>query len=270
MKYRRMILLVLIAGLLSASSFSGVGRASPMLGEPGKAGCMVCHGDSNLVKIENNKKVTLFIDVKAIEKTPHRRVGCTSCHTNFGYELNFHEGPVKDSKRIAGLACQNCHFKEYQVYRTSIHGKKALAGDPKGALCSDCHGAHGLIHYVKKKKGSYEEFRASIRKFEVCAKCHKEKYVSYNDYYHGRAFKLGAPDAPVCWDCHSFHKVMPVKEPGSTLSKGHIVKTCGKCHKKATKDFVKYGVLVHKKGEYEEKNLLMRILKTIFPWLRRM
>ena len=66
----------------------------------------------------------------------------------------------------------------------------------------------------------------------MCARCHPDEYESYDDYYHGAAYKRGATDAPACWDCHGAHDVLPTSDPNSLMSEQNRADTCGQegCH----------------------------------------
>ncbi len=94
---------------------------------------------------------------------------------------------------------------------------------------------------------------------EVCGECHTKGAETYADYYHGAAYKEGAPwDAPACWDCHGAHLVLPASDRNSPVHPDNLVKTCGQdgCHVDANEEFVKYASLIHGKQEALEENPL--------------
>jgi hypothetical protein len=236
------------------------------MGRPGYSGCLVCHGDKNLSKIEGTQKRSLYVDPVVIEGSVHKDLACSDCHVGFSNEP--HQGQYKDYLRAASIACISCkdHQKQKDVYGKSTHGQKALLGDPKAATCGDCHGSHD-IKSLKKDKAYKAEFRRQAK--EICGKseCHLKWWNSYNDYYHGRAYKRGASDAPTCWDCHGVHKEIPVKEPAATVSEQNLPKTCGQCHQGASAYFVKYAPLVHGEGVIRTENPVMRIIISILSWI---
>lgn len=232
----------------------------------GRSGCLVCHSDRDAVGVVNGKTRSIFVDEALFVRSPHKDLTCLSCHLDFSYS---HPVEVADYKKVAGLACSTCHTHNKQSvdYRASAHGRLALSGDPKGgATCGDCHGAHD-IESLKKNKAYKAEFRASAKK--VCGRCHYKYYELYNDYYHGRAYKRGAPDAPACWDCHDYHTVFPSKETASSVSSKNIAKTCGRCHRGSTKKFAEYAPLIHSRKQVEEKNLVLRYKNLAFEWIGR-
>jgi hypothetical protein len=85
----------------------------------------------------------------------------------------------------------------------------------------------------------------------MCGGCHGTETLSYADYYHGAAYKKGAPDAPACWDCHATHKVLPSTDRNSTTNKDKIIDTCKKCHADPRDGYVDYAQLVHGKQQVQ-------------------
>jgi nitrate/TMAO reductase-like tetraheme cytochrome c subunit len=229
----------------------------------GRAGCLVCHSDKNAVGVIGGKTRSIFVDEALFQDSPHKNLSCLSCHLDFSYS---HPVEVADYKKIAGLACSKCHSHNKQAidYRASVHGRLALSGDPKGgATCSDCHGAHDIIG-LKDSKANKLQIRSSAK--EVCGNCHADFYKAYNDYYHGRAYKRGASDAPACWDCHDYHTILPAKEGNSSVSKINLAKTCGRCHEDSSKRFTEYARLIHGRKAVEEKNLVLRYKILAVEW----
>lgn len=235
------------------------------IGQAGRSGCLTCHGDQNLVKLKDGKRVSYFVNMAVLRSSVHQNLDCLNCHVGFGYEPG-KEHP-QDWKRIAGLACKNCHLAEYEPYRQSVHGRLSLSGDPKGgASCADCHGSHD-IESQKTQEGLLS-IRASSEQLCGKSECHADAYESYNDYYHGRAYKAGAPDAPTCWDCHGTHKVLPGNDDSSAVSmakitensKNNLAKTCEKCHPDSSNTFAEYGKLIHGSTEVRKQNIAMYYL----------
>jgi len=109
--------------------------------------------------------------------------------------------------------------------------------------------------------------------YRVCARCHNSptspggaRYDSYNDYYHGKAYKQGAPDAPACWECHGSHDIQPSSDPASLMSTKNRGATCGQegCHKGSNEEFGEQAKeLIHQKVQAEESNPLLRLIANI-------
>ncbi|MFH1736854.1 MAG: multiheme c-type cytochrome, partial [Actinomycetota bacterium] len=182
----------MLVGLFTTQAPALAAPTDFTIGIPGKTGCLVCHGDPKLTQVK--AKRSLYISDTELMSSVHKDLACVKCHTDFSTRnaSQSHQGPKTDSRKIAGLSCKNCHEHESQlkIYDTSVHGRKALGGDPKAATCADCHGSHA-IKSLKKNKAYAAKFRMNAK--EICGKCHQKYFESYDDYYHGRAYKMKAP-----------------------------------------------------------------------------
>jgi len=90
---------------------------------------------------------------------------------------------------------------------------------------------------------------------EQCGRCHETEAETFFDTYHGKVSRLGESGAAKCYDCHGTHDILRPREPGSTLSRDHVVETCGKCHEGSHRRFA--GYLTHATHHDAEK----------YPWL---
>jgi hypothetical protein len=232
------------------------------IGEPGQSGCYVCHGDPKLVKLYGGKLKSFFIDKKKMDAGPHKDIACTACHRDFG-NAN-HVVKSADWRIAASLSCIRCHThrKQYTDYARGKHGQLALAGklgknNRRAATCGDCHGGHDIIRLKNNPAGRYQ-IRAQA--YTICGGCHQDYWRSYGDYYHGRAYKSGTPDAPPCWDCHGYHDVKPSSDPNSLVAQKNLPKACGKCHAGANINFVQYANLVHGKEKELKANVALQLL----------
>ncbi|MDP2212183.1 MAG: hypothetical protein Q8J63_10650, partial [Candidatus Aquicultor sp.] len=194
------------------------------------------------------------IDLRNIN--PHKSLACVACHPNF-------EGSTKDLedagwKEVAKRTCSQCHShkKQHEIYAKSVHGQLALSGRTgkrgrSAPACGDCHDAHATLASNKKPQ-TLAEMRTHAK--NICGDCHKDYWESYNDYYHGKAYKAAAPDAPACWDCHGYHDIQPSRNPKSRISAKNLPKTCSSCHAEAELKFVEYGKMVHGKKAEQGKS----------------
>ena len=232
-------------------------------------GCLACHSNQSLSKFRDGRQVSLFIDPNIIGNSMHKNIACIDCHTNFSYEEHPAKSPT-DFRKVAGLACMKCHPYQAYLYKNSVHGNLALqnklgkiAGkSAQPALCSSCHGFHDI------QSPRFDPYKSKFRAAggrQVCGKCHTDRYASYRDYYHGKAYKNGANDAPVCWDCHSNHRVLKAKDPDSAVNSDNLTKTCGKCHIEPTPIFTSYAGLIHGRATIVGNNPIVRLVRAIFP-----
>jgi hypothetical protein len=224
----------------------------------GKSGCMVCHGDRNLVRVQGTQAVSYWIDESVIRESAHAGIMCTGCHTDFSYKAP-HSEAGEDWRDTAKLACKNCHTDAYNLYSVGIHSIVALPGqegDPNAdakPLCGDCHGAHDIQMLTDNPEGR-EALHA--RGQEVCGICHKNEWESYDDYYHGAAYKRGAPDAPSCWQCHGYHDTYSPSDRRSLVANGHLAATCEQCHSEVDEGYLSYTDLIHGRRDVLEDNWL--------------
>ncbi len=171
-------------------------------GDPDAPNCISCHGSVH--QIQSSSDPTSLVAKKNLPDT------CASCHSNQQF-LSRHKIPFAHP---------------VELYRQSVHGRAVADGNGAAATCSDCHGSHGIL--PSKDAGS------KINHFNVpatCGQCHSEIAKTYSESVHGEAMKAGAPDAPVCVDCHGEHLILEPERPGSPVSASRVsIATCGRCH----------------------------------------
>jgi hypothetical protein len=263
---------ILLNFLAAVPAFAAQNVLKFTIGVPGKTGCLVCHDDPNLVKIEAGKTKSLYVSPNDFRKV-HRDLTCLDCHLDFTYKSI--KPSREDWRIIAGTACKNCHDEKkgidhrrnYEDYRESIHGKKLLLEkNPKSPSCAGCHGYHGK-RPIRKLSDKKEMLKFRKEAYRVCGNCHQEYWDNYNDWFHGKAYKHGAPDAPPCWDCHIAHEILPSKDPKSPTNKTRIAEQCGKCHDGSDIYFAEYASYIHKRNKLIESNPVMKILLAVRDWL---
>lgn len=229
----------------------------------GKSGCMVCHADPNLVRLQGDRFVSYWIDGGVLDGSAHAAVMCTGCHVDFAFKAP-HNIEQIEWQRTARLSCKNCHQEQFDAYSNGVHslsikpGEELTEADYDKPLCGDCHGSHGIEVLTDNPDG-----RAALhdRGYEVCGKCHEDEWESYDDYYHGAAFKRGAPDAPSCWDCHGYHDILPSSDRRSMVSDRGLQQTCKQCHPDANEEYVSYAGLVHGAQKEIEANPLYDLVQ---------
>ena len=96
----------------------------------------------------------------------------------------------------------------------------------------------------------------------MCGKCHVKDTASHNDYYHGAAYRDGAPDAPACWDCHGTHKVLPKTDRQSSVYPDRLYDTCHKCHQDPRDGYVAYAQMIHGKQQVLDANPLYAFISS--------
>lgn len=234
----------------------------------GKSGCTVCHADPNLVRAGETSTTSLFVDTMVLSESAHKDTPCTGCHIDFAYKVP-HDNITDQGEKwreVAKLSCKNCHANEFSSFTAGVHSPANRPGEDASAtaaarraqgkptvkpLCGDCHGGHSIPS--KEDSGALAAYQASA--LEVCGECHAAEKDSYSDYYHGAAYRNGAPDAPACWDCHGAHDILRADDRKSLVSETMLTETCsgeGACHAgEVSEDFVAYAPLIHRRDEIQ-------------------
>lgn len=153
------------------------------------------------------------------------KASCNQCHATHDFSVPPKGTPERNTWRltIPQTCGAQCHEEQLEEYEGSAHGKKVIGeGDPKGAICTDCHSTHAIVG------ASSEPFK--IRNVEACGQCHQEELKSYRDTYHGQVNKLGFTYTAKCANCHGSHGILGPKDPDSKVHLDNRLKTCRSCH----------------------------------------
>jgi hypothetical protein len=141
---------------------------------------------------------------------------CGRCHSNAAFMRNYNPRLPVDQE---------------DKYATSVHGQRLAKGDENVAVCTSCHGVHGILPVTLPRSPVYATNIPS-----TCNHCHGDaalmapygiptnQYEQYRKSVHGVALLVnGDLGAPACNDCHGNHGAAP---PG-VESLAHV---CGTCH----------------------------------------
>jgi len=209
--------------------------------------CMTCH--SAMEEAEGTKGPATLI--KNDVHIAHG-LSCADCH---GGDRSSDDPTIAMSKakgfkgKPARTAipkfCANCHANpdimrkfapaqrvdQYELYQTSVHGKRLAAGDTNVATCIDCHSVHD-IRPVKDGMSPVHPLHVA----ETCSRCHSDKlkmapykiatdqFEEYRSSVHWEAMtKRGDLSAPSCASCHGNHGAKPPDVES-------VAAVCGTCH----------------------------------------
>lgn len=141
---------------------------------------------------------------------------CGSCHSNAAYMLRY---------------APNIPTDQLSQYRTSKHGLALAKGATDVAVCSSCHGAHGVRPPSDARSPVYP-----TRVVDTCARCHADvalmnrygikgnEVEEYKKSVHYAALtEKNDLSAPTCKSCHGAHGATP---PGVDS----VANVCGTCH----------------------------------------
>ncbi len=225
--------------------------------ESKESSCINCHVSSDWVS-----DTTIAVNFMSGDIHRNMGLGCVDCHGG-DPKHGFAEGdadlamnPAKGYKSPPSRFkvpefCAGCHsdieyMKKYnpklstdqlKLYKTSVHGKKLYAKrDTKVAVCTDCHGVHGMLPASDSRSKIYHN---NIP--ETCRECHSDeeymkgyKYLGrqiptdqYDEYaksVHGvMVLEKGDNSAPACNNCHGNHGATPPNIASVSAA-------CGECH----------------------------------------
>jgi predicted CXXCH cytochrome family protein len=185
-------------------------------------GCQDCHGGNPGTEDIDKAKDKSFKGTPKRERIP---AFCGECHADAARMRSYNP-----SLRVDQL----------EQYWTSRHGQRLKAGDTKVAVCTDCHGVHG-IQTAKFPKSS--TFPWNIP--QTCGRCHADKDLmagykipasqldDYKASVHATAlFEKKDLQAPTCNDCHGNHGAFPPEA-------GSVGGVCRQCHPSAGELFLK-------------------------------
>ena len=179
-------------------------------------------------------------------------LSCADCHggdrtaDDPTEAMNPRKGFVgKPARTAIPKLCSNCHSSpdfmrkfrpqqrvdQFELYQTSVHGKRLAAGDDTVATCVDCHSVHN-IRPVKDALSPVHPLRLP----ETCAHCHADQqkmakygiptnqFEDYRTSVHWNALKIrGDLSAPNCASCHGNHGAKPPQVES-------VASVCGSCH----------------------------------------
>ena len=175
--------------------------------------CSDCHGgnpatdDVEQAKDKTFRGVPRGKDVVAV---------CARCHSDAAFMRRYNPAlPVDQAEK----------------YATSVHGQRLAGGDTKAAVCSSCHGVHGILPADRPRSLIYPRNLPA-----TCNHCHgdaaymapygipTDQFAKYRASVHGVALLTrGDLGAPACNDCHGNHGAAP---PGVE----DLSRVCGLCH----------------------------------------
>ena len=228
----------MLHALLVAAGLALASASAPLLAQAkpaGQEGCVVCHG-------KEAHELATSIHARAV-------LTCTSCHGGDPTAMEVASAHGKELKKPKAPrevleSCGSCHSDvqrmrayglrtdQLSLYWTSKHGERlAKDGDPNVAICTSCHGTHGVL--------KVSDTRSPVHPFNqvaTCGRCHADEKLmakygleadlveQYRHSIHGKALLEDAhPAAPSCAVCHGSHGARPPRV-------SDIEQVCGQCH----------------------------------------
>jgi cytochrome b subunit of formate dehydrogenase len=177
-------------------------------------------------------KTSLHARPNADDKT-RPNASCVNCHDAHSFQMPGPKGTLKNGRHRMAIpqVCGSCHEEQLESYQKSIHwAKNTEFADGRAAVCTDCHSAHLVTNT------SADQFKVDIS--TSCGNCHKERFNTFKETFHGAIVALGYGYTAKCYNCHGSHEILSAENPQSTVHPDNRLKTCRSCHneKKGLKD----------------------------------
>jgi cytochrome b subunit of formate dehydrogenase len=169
---------------------------------------------------------------------------CVDCHG--AHEMNKGREPssLVNRENIPNT-CGKCHAGIAGEYRQSVHGTAMARGVTDAPACTNCHGEHTIYRHDDPRS----PVAAKNVSAQVCSPCHTsvalaskyglaaDRFRTFSDSYHGLAIRGGSVEVANCASCHGSHSIKPSSDSTSSINKGNLAATCGKCHPGANQRF---------------------------------
>ena len=198
---------------------------------PKKITCAECHADAQTAYEHS-------LHAKPVKADGAAAANCQDCHGG-AHEIVGADDPKSPiNHNNIPYTCGRCHGQKFLMegagqssqafasYQESVHGQATEKGSKKAAVCTDCHGTHGIL--------PANDAQSPIYKFNVpatCGKCHTDIADTFTQSIHGQAIAHGNGQAPVCTDCHGIHSIKAPADPNSPASVMNLSRdTCARCH----------------------------------------
>jgi predicted CXXCH cytochrome family protein len=232
--------------------FAAAALFAPLLAFGQKNSCVECHD-------QLDGKLKAPVAALAVDVHAEFGLSCKDCHggnpdkddVDLAKDKSFKGSPKRSQ---IPLFCGGCHSDAAAIraynpalrtdqlsqYGTSRHGQLLKSGDTKAAVCTDCHGVHGIQSARFPKSLT---FPWNIP--QTCGRCHADKGFmegykiptdqldDYKASVHAKAlYDKKDLSAPVCNDCHGNHGAYP---PSVTS----VASVCRQCHPSTGELFTK-------------------------------
>jgi predicted CXXCH cytochrome family protein len=198
--------------------------------------CGACHGDKKFAQEHGLPEVySQYMDsIHGFALTKDGLLVAATCSSCHGAHDILPPGNPKSRVNRANVpaTCGACHQGIQQQYLSGVHGRALESGNPNAPVCTNCHTAHQIANV--------REVSFQMQTPATCGGCHTQQYGTYHDTFHAQVAALGYVETAHCWDCHKAHDILPASNPQSTVARGNLIQTCGKCHTGANAGFVTY------------------------------
>ena len=240
--------------------------------------CISCHLEKEDVSgktVRGKKFIEAFdqsVHGAALRNGNVKAANCVDCHGS--HEMN---KSIVESSRVNKLhiqeVCKKCHAGIEEQYNQSIHAEAVQKGNKDAPVCTDCHGAHDILKHTDPRSPVAAKNVSQV----VCGECHgslkmnakydlpSDRFKTFSDSYHGLSVRGGSVEVVNCASCHGAHEIKKASDSTSSVSKSHLVETCGKCHPGASTRFTIGSV--HSSTSSVQQDPWLYWVATLYIWL---
>jgi cytochrome b subunit of formate dehydrogenase/nitrate/TMAO reductase-like tetraheme cytochrome c subunit len=192
--------------------------------------CDTCHQDQVRALGKSSHGKNLLEYFKEREEKVKLADICLSCHGSDIHQMRSKNDRASPSFRENVInTCLSCHKESgaYMLdeYEESIHSSIAENDGSRAAVCTDCHGDHGIDR--SSLSASTLSRQAT---HETCGKCHDSELSEYASGIHFETLVDGDTDVPTCTDCHGTHNIYGPNDVRSLINHLQVDGTCIGCH----------------------------------------
>lgn len=239
--------------------------------------CGNCHDDPKFAEKFSmsvslpGKMYSQSVHGKLVIEKHENAATCTTCHGVHNIKNRVQEGSPIAPINVPN-ACIECHPKEVEEYKNSIHWTRVQRGINEAPVCNDCHSEHS----IEEIKGEGKDNNQLAMQQRTCIRCHENSRIAnkfgkeggqveqYLISYHGLATTRGHKAAAMCVDCHGIHSINNSGNPQASTHQNNVTATCQKCHTNASEVFAKS---YSHKTESDSARAIESTVRNIYFWL---
>src|SRR5271157_4954446 len=188
--------------------------------------CGSCHGSPELAKRYGFPDVyRLYMDsIHGFALTTDGLLVAAECSSWHGSHeiLSRKDAKSRTARGNIPSTCGSCHAGVKAAYFAGVHGKALAAGNARAPVCTSCHTAHEI--------SGVQTVAWQVKTVGTCGSCHRGRWRTYRDTFHGQVTTLGFSETARCWSCHGMHDILPASDAHSSIAPANLQATCGKCH----------------------------------------
>ncbi len=210
--------------------------------------CLSCHSAPGFSKVDaGGRTVSLEVKLDELTKSAHAGIGCLGCHSDL------RDKGIPHPPNVKPVICLPCHSqpgskgsadaRRTTSFTDNIHIDQQGRAFQNAPACKQCHGAHEI-----RRSDDPASNTNRANSGNVCVQCHQDlnsgavspkSYRAYSNGLHARLRSKNSAQGSLvtCVDCHRVHYWNASATSASSVSRGRVPDTCGRCHKQELLDY---------------------------------